>query len=167
MKAVVTVDVNPKYARTALEIAGYDVREKSDEEICKMAIQMNDCYAVETEQINIGNSIDNERKEGEIELVIKIPEEEYRWIKKSDKTVFADVASKECMLHAIKNGTPLPKGHGNLKDMGNLPYIFDLTRDDPIYSGKDIERAVNSMKSIIEADTQNKEKEDFEEERDI
>ena len=44
----------------------------------------------------------------DIELVIKIPEEEYRWIKKSDKTVFADVASKECMLHAIKNGTPLP-----------------------------------------------------------
>jgi hypothetical protein len=42
----------------------------------------------------------------DIELVIKIPEEEYRWIKKSDKTVFADVASKECMLHAIKTGTP-------------------------------------------------------------
>lgn len=52
----------------------------------------------------------------DIELVIKIPEEEYRWIKKSDKTVFADVASKECMLHAIKNGTPLSKGHGRLID---------------------------------------------------
>ncbi len=52
----------------------------------------------------------------DIELVIKIPEEEYRLIKKSDKTVFADVASKECMLHAIKNGTPLPKGHGRLID---------------------------------------------------
>lgn len=50
----------------------------------------------------------------DIELVIKIPDEEYRWIKGSDKTVFADVASKECMLHAIKNGTPLPKGHGRL-----------------------------------------------------
>lgn len=94
----------------------------------------------------------------EVELVIKIPEEEYRWIMKSDKTVFANIASKECMLHAIKNGIPLPKGHGNLKDMGNLPYIFDLTRDDPIYSGTDIERAVNSMKSIIEADSKNKAK---------
>lgn len=45
----------------------------------------------------------------DIELVIKIPEEEYRWIIKSDETVFADVASKECMMHAIKNGTPLPR----------------------------------------------------------
>lgn len=52
----------------------------------------------------------------DIELVIKIPEDEYRWIIKSDKTVFADIASKECMLHAIKNGTPLPKGHGDLVD---------------------------------------------------
>jgi hypothetical protein len=56
----------------------------------------------------------------DIELVIKIPEEEYRWIIKSDKTVFADVASKECMLHAIKNGTPLPKGHGKLIDADAL-----------------------------------------------
>ena len=40
----------------------------------------------------------------------------------------------------------------DLKDMGNLQYVFDLTIEDPIYSGKDIERAVNSMKSIIEAD---------------
>lgn len=56
----------------------------------------------------------------DIELVIKIPEEEYRWIKTSDKTVFADVASKECMLHAIKNGTPLPKGHGDLIDKDRL-----------------------------------------------
>lgn len=52
----------------------------------------------------------------DIELVIKIPKDEYRWIVKSDKTVFADIASKECMLHAIKNGIPLPKGHGELKD---------------------------------------------------
>ena len=52
----------------------------------------------------------------DIELVVKIPEEEYRWIIKSDETVFASIASKECMLHAIKNGTPLSKGHGRLID---------------------------------------------------
>ena len=49
----------------------------------------------------------------DIELVIRIPEEEYRWIMKSDKTVFRDVASKECMLHAIKNGIPLPNNPTN------------------------------------------------------
>ncbi len=78
MKAVVTVDVNPKYARTALEIAGYYVRGKSDKEICKMAIQMNDCYAVKTERIDIENSIDNERKEDETEIATKnLVEEDY------------------------------------------------------------------------------------------
>jgi len=55
-----------------------------------------------------------------MQIVIDIPEEEYNWIIKSDKTVFADVASKECMLHAIKNGTPLPKGHGRLIDADAL-----------------------------------------------
>ena len=50
----------------------------------------------------------------DIELIIKISEEEYRWIKKSDDSIFADIAEKECMLHAIKNGTPLPEKHGRL-----------------------------------------------------
>lgn len=42
-----------------------------------------------------------------MKLIIDIPDEEYRWIKKSDNTIFADISEKECMLHAIKNGTPL------------------------------------------------------------
>jgi len=46
----------------------------------------------------------------DIELVIKIPEEEYEMI----------VNSEDCGLHtltrAIANGTPLPKGHGRLID---------------------------------------------------
>lgn len=55
-----------------------------------------------------------------MKLVIDIPEEEYMLIKMSDKTVFADASSKECMLHAIKNGTVLPKGHGDLIDRSLL-----------------------------------------------
>ena len=54
----------------------------------------------------------------------------------------------------IITGTPLPKGHGKLKDMGNLKYVFDLTKDNPIYSGKDIERAIKSMTTIIEAESE-------------
>lgn len=70
----------------------------------------------------------------DIELVIKIPEEEYRLIKKSDKTVFADVASKECMLHAIKNGTPLtPKVLADLlmeeRIRGKLDYNTTFDKD--------------------------------------
>lgn len=52
MKAVVTVDVDLKYARTALGIAGYNVEHKTDQEILEMAIRMNDCYAVNTLEIN-------------------------------------------------------------------------------------------------------------------
>lgn len=51
MRATVTVDVDIKYARIALSIAGYDVKDKTDEEICEMAIKTNDCYAVDTQEI--------------------------------------------------------------------------------------------------------------------
>lgn len=103
----------------------------------------------------------------DIELVIKIPEEEYRWIKKSDKTVFADVASKECMLHAIKNGTPLPKWHGDLIDAKDLrqdiiahKYSINFCEE------HNIDQSINvgmlnillaDAPTIIEADKENKE----------
>lgn len=90
----------------------------------------------------------------DIELVIKLDEKS---IKQLDKIRFLiggreDRSLQINVINAIKNGIPLPKGHGDLKDMGNLQYVFDLTREDPIYSGKDIERAIKSMKSTIEAD---------------
>lgn len=85
----------------------------------------------------------------EIEVVIKIPEEMGKQIKKG----YVPLGISKY----LKNGVTLPKWHGDLKDMGNLPYVFDLTREDSIYSGKDIERAIKSMTTIIEADIQNKE----------
>lgn len=51
-----------------------------------------------------------------MKLIIDIPEEQYNLIKLSDKSVFADTSSKECMLNSIKKGIPLPKGHGRLVD---------------------------------------------------
>ena len=85
----------------------------------------------------------------EIKVVIKIPEEMWKQIKKG----YVPLGISKY----LKNGVTLPKEHGDLKDMGNLPYVFDLTREDFIYSGKDIERAIKSMTTIIEADVQNKE----------
>lgn len=46
----------------------------------------------------------------DIELVIKIPEEDYERIKNSDDMNF----------NVIKNGTPIPKGHGDLIDRSKL-----------------------------------------------
>ena len=73
-----------------------------------------------------------------MQLIIDIPEEEYRWIKKSDKTVFADVASKECMLHAIKNGTPLSK-YTSLKKSYKKTYVSD---------GKAIKGANDTLRNL-------------------
>ena len=35
-----------------------------------------------------------------------------------------------------------------LIDADNIKYVFNLTKTEPIYSGKDIERAINSMTTI-------------------
>lgn len=59
-----------------------------------------------------------------MQIVIDIPDEQYEFIKRSDKNAFATVSSKECMLYAIKNGTVLPKEHGDLIDINNIESIM-------------------------------------------
>lgn len=94
----------------------------------------------------------------DIELVIKIPEDEYRWVVESDETAFANIASKECMLHAIKHGTPLPKGHGRLKDISKIEYrqgVFIDSEGVPlpiIHKIATIEMIRDWLPTIIEAD---------------
>lgn len=90
-----------------------------------------------------------------MQIVIDIPERIYYGIEKGI-TVNGSKAS-QILIDAVKNGKPLPKGHGDLKDMGNLQYVFDLTREDPIYSGKDVARAIKSMTIIVEADKEESE----------
>ena len=49
-----------------------------------------------------------------IELVIKIPEEMYKWVNEVNK--FSDDYGISDFIDLVKNGTPLPKGHGDLID---------------------------------------------------
>ena len=56
----------------------------------------------------------------DIELVIKIPEDVYK------KIVADKYAIYDKMFYSIKNGTPLPKGHGRLIDYG---YVVDAIDD--------------------------------------
>lgn len=51
----------------------------------------------------------------DIELVIKIPEEEYTLCKKQWDTECLDT-----LMIAVKYGVPLPKGHGRLIDVSDL-----------------------------------------------
>lgn len=58
----------------------------------------------------------------EIELVVKISEDVYRYAKKHNGSSMLTLRDEEmgmCM-DAIANGTPLPKGHGRLIDADEL-----------------------------------------------
>lgn len=87
-----------------------------------------------------------------MQIVIEIPKVQYENLA---KIVNAGKEPLGYWERVVMRGTPLPKDHGDLKDMSNLKYVFDLTRDDPIYSGKDIEQAVKSMKTIVPEDKEN------------
>ena len=57
------------------------------------------------------------------------------------------------LIKAVKNGTPLPKGHGRIADMDEaIKCIEDVTGDDAIYAIALIEWACGK-RTIIEADT--------------
>lgn len=54
----------------------------------------------------------------DIELVIKIPEKMYKWV--NDVNKFFDDYGTSDFIDLVKNGTPLPKGHGRLIDADAL-----------------------------------------------
>ena len=63
----------------------------------------------------------------DIELVIKIPEEDYKSIKDDVKKFLSMPSHKVPVLYeAVNNGTPLPKGHGRLGDLDALRDIEEL-----------------------------------------
>lgn len=50
------------------------------------------------------------------ELVIKIPEEMYDWLDHG----FLDAEDAEMLWKVVKNGIPIPKGHGKIIDVKKL-----------------------------------------------
>lgn len=69
----------------------------------------------------------------DVELVIKMPEEVYKSIINGKNYI----SYQEYVEEAIKNGTPLPKGHGKLKDVDHYVKMqwehpdYSLTDDEP------------------------------------
>jgi hypothetical protein len=87
----------------------------------------------------------------DIELVIKIPEDSYRSTC-NGSMLPPDVKS---VVQGIKNGTPLPKGHGRIADMDEaIKCIEDVEGEDAIWAVNLIEWAC-SKRTIIEADKEN------------
>ena len=88
----------------------------------------------------------------EIELVVKISEEAYRYAKKYNGSSMLTLREREmgmCM-NAIANGTPLPKGHGRIGDLDALRCEntdFDTYNDYCIMFDE-----IEAAETIIEAD---------------
>lgn len=105
----------------------------------------------------------------DIELVIKVPEECYKQIQKHMFSIAYDaiktkeekrqVEEKFNVVLAIKNGTPLPKGHGTLKDADELYNIFkekcDAYNIDNLSFISDMDMNFDLAPTIIEADEEN------------
>jgi hypothetical protein len=97
----------------------------------------------------------------DIELVIKIPEEEYNYVKTQVK-----IGITNPLKMRIANGTPLPKGHGRLIDADKIEWYGCTTEFDCPYKDrecKDCNRAecsktqVDDIPTIIEADKESEE----------
>ena len=91
----------------------------------------------------------------DIELLIKIDEEEYEFIKESITTYY-DVKDYHALMYdiceRIKNGTPLPKGHGELKDVNELKKIIK-ENDILTMTGFSVRLCdIDNTPTIIEAD---------------
>ena len=84
----------------------------------------------------------------DIELVIKISENSYK-----SSCIGSMLPSEvESVINAIKNGTPLPKGHGRIADMdAAIKCLEDVEGEDATWAISLIEWAC-SKRTIIGAD---------------
>ena len=83
-------------------------------------------------------------------IVIDISEDDYRKVQDGR-------ASVSMMRKAIRNGTPLPKGHGRLIDTDNLKFAFTDGTEDYEYAHwtmAGIIDEIDNAPTIIEADTE-------------
>ena len=89
----------------------------------------------------------------DIELVIKIDEEDYENIK---ETGFNNNDQRNRIVEAIENGTPLPKGHGRLIDADELKKI--IQKNDVMFmTGFSVRICdINAAPTIIEANKEQK-----------
>ena len=84
-----------------------------------------------------------------MQVVINIEEAIYKeCIPYKDTPIISNLANYNSeIIHAVANGTPLPKGHGDLVDRDAIQKAYDYSDMD--YSMID---ALNDAPTIIEAD---------------
>lgn len=88
----------------------------------------------------------------DIELVIKIPEELYK-----NKKGYLTIMDAHMICDAVANGTPLPKGHGQLKDadkIGLTDFECLLCNGDYKEALKMLDDKIKNAPTIIEAESE-------------
>lgn len=80
----------------------------------------------------------------EVELVIKIPEETY-------KGIMLGKWDENGLAYYVKDGTPLPKGHGRLIDDNRLRSMYSINRAN-FNTVVGIQKWIDTAPTIIEAD---------------
>ena len=93
----------------------------------------------------------------DIELVVKIPEEiRLALINNIQLSLDQQSICDSCIKQAIINGTPLPKGHGILKDVDNIKTAFPCGE---YIRTESVRATIDHEETIIEADKESEDKE--------
>lgn len=79
----------------------------------------------------------------DIELVIKIPEEEYKCVQ-----LTGHIGNTTAVSNALLNGTPLPEHHGDLVDRNELLKQYGLENATK-YDNKDAEQQKHSYSTMM------------------
>jgi hypothetical protein len=82
-----------------------------------------------------------------MQIVVNIPDKTYKYFAQGLR--FAD--DVEMAIVAIVDGTPLPKGHGAIKDISQIEIPMCEDRDYETW----VQVAINSAPTIIERDKEN------------
>lgn len=92
-----------------------------------------------------------------MKMVIDILEEDYKFIRDLQSLI---IGGRGCgktiqyrVVNAIKNGTPLPKGHGRLKDIDRVERLLDLDKPDNAIA-QVLKNLIESVPTIVEAESE-------------
>lgn len=80
-----------------------------------------------------------------MKIIIDIPEERYNRIDYIDNLSLKEI---------VKNGTPLPKGHGRIVDLEEVDRSISANTTIELYQNEwdELYKAINAVPTVIEAD---------------
>ena len=89
-----------------------------------------------------------------MQIVIEISDTLKNIADNEDVKTFSHIIWQALLMDAIKNGEPLPKGHGRLIDADELKQVYENTEDSQIckWSTYGVISEIDDAPTVIEAD---------------